>query len=110
MDAPVPVEPVAPAAHLRKPRYGDVLEAELTHIDARGRVVGSSGEYKVLLRRGTPGARVRVEVIHRKRDRVEARVLETLRASPDAALPRCAHFGACGGCSFQDLVYAAQLD
>lgn len=29
---------------------------------------------------------------------------------PDAAVvPRCRHFGACGGCSHQDLAYASQL-
>jgi hypothetical protein len=45
---------VPPSPAVRKPRHGDLLEAELTHIDARGRVVGTSGEYKVLLRRPEP--------------------------------------------------------
>jgi 23S rRNA (uracil1939-C5)-methyltransferase len=105
MDAPFDLKP-----RERKPRRGDVLDVELTHLDARGCVVGRSEEYTVRLRRGAPGARVRAAVVSRRRDRVEARWLETLRASDASAEPVCAHFGTCGGCSFQDVAYAAQLE
>jgi 23S rRNA (uracil1939-C5)-methyltransferase len=36
--------------------------------------------------------------------------LESLAPSPLAVSPRCAHFGACGGCALQDLEYGSQLD
>jgi 23S rRNA (uracil1939-C5)-methyltransferase len=39
----------------------------------------------------------------------EAGLVDVLAASPDRAVPRCAHFGICGGCSLQHLAPAAQL-
>ena len=38
-----------------------------------------------------------------------ARAGRVLEASPDRTQPRCAHFGICGGCSWQHIDYAAQL-
>ncbi|HED65557.1 MAG TPA: 23S rRNA (uracil(1939)-C(5))-methyltransferase RlmD [Planctomycetes bacterium] len=98
----------------RKPRRGDLLEAELTGLDGRGRAVGRAEwtdgrEVDVRVRGGVPGARVRVDVFRRKGMRVEARIVEVLRTSPVAVEPRCEHVSTCGGCSFQNIDYAAQL-
>jgi len=98
---------------LRKPRYGDVVEVEVERLDARGRAVGvaqhESGAYKAFVRSALPGERVRAHVIRRRRSQIDVVELETLRASPDRVDAPCTHFGACGGCRFQDLAYAAQL-
>ncbi|MBK7643245.1 MAG: 23S rRNA (uracil(1939)-C(5))-methyltransferase RlmD [Planctomycetes bacterium] len=93
----------------RKPRRGDVCELTIERFDERGEGVGRSGEYKVELRRALPGERVRAEVSWRRRNTLGARVLERLDPGPHAVPARCAHFGVCGGCSFQSLDYAAQL-
>ncbi len=93
----------------RKPRRGDLLEVTLERFDARGEGLGRSGEYALELPRAIPGERVRAEVVWRRRNTLGARVAERLAPSPDAVEPRCAHFGSCGGCSFQSLSYAAQL-
>lgn len=44
-----------------------------------------------------PGDRVRLE----KSGAERARLLELVEASPDRAVPPCAHFGTCGGCALQ---------
>jgi len=93
----------------RKPRREDLLEVRVLAFDGRGRAVGESGGYRVRLGRGIPGATVRARVLRRRRDQIEAYPLETIRASPDAVPARCEHAGVCGGCSFQDLRYEAQL-
>jgi len=93
----------------RKPRRGDLLELTLERFDERGGGLGRSGEYALELPRAIPGERVRAEVLWRRRNRLGARVQERLEPSPHAVEPRCAHFGSCGGCSFQSLSYAAQL-
>jgi 23S rRNA (uracil1939-C5)-methyltransferase len=99
---------------VRKPRYGDLLELEIERIDERGRARGhasdASGVYDVSVRFALPGERVRALVLTRRRNRIEGLVRERIHQSPHAVAPRCEHFGACGGCSFQDLDYARQLE
>jgi 23S rRNA (uracil1939-C5)-methyltransferase len=56
-----------------------------------------------------PGERVRFQRHARHRNHDDARLIEVLQASPDRVMPRCAHFGVCGGCALQHLEPAAQL-
>lgn len=93
----------------RKPRWGDELELVLERFDEKGRAEGRWRAFTITVRRGVPGARVRVKVLRRRRDDVEAHVLRVLDPSPDAVAARCEHVPHCGGCSLQELDYAAQL-
>lgn len=97
------------AASARKPRQGDEVELEITDFDGRGRGVAEKDGYSYAVKRGTTGAFVRALILRRRGTSIEAVALETLRASPFAVEPACAHFGACGGCSLQDLAYERQL-
>lgn len=68
---------------------------------ADGRVVFVEG--------GVPGDLVELDegTIHKKLAR--AKIGNLLEPSPDRVEPRCAHFGRCGGCLWQQIDYAAQL-
>jgi 23S rRNA (uracil1939-C5)-methyltransferase len=52
----------------------------------------------------------RVRIVKKKRCFAEGVVEDVVHASPDRIAPRCAHFGVCGGCSWQFLSYEKQLD
>lgn len=56
------------------------------------------------------GEQVAAQVVQRKRNYVQAELLEVLDASPQRVQPRCPHFGVCGGCHFQHIRYEAQLE
>jgi 23S rRNA (uracil1939-C5)-methyltransferase len=56
-----------------------------------------------------PGERVRFQRTRRHRQHDDAELLEVLQASPARVVPRCPHFGVCGGCVLQHLSPAAQL-
>jgi 23S rRNA (uracil1939-C5)-methyltransferase len=58
---------------------------------------------------GLPGERVRVRLTEEKRGFARGEVTELLEASPQRIIPRCKHFGVCGGCHYQNLPYAEQL-
>ncbi len=94
----------------QKPRRGDVLELDIGPLDVKGRGTSASAGHTLVLRHALPGSRVRAEVVKRKGGTSEARVLEVLTPSPDALPARCDHFGTCGGCAFQTLDYARQLE
>ena len=55
------------------------------------------------------GDTVLVELGKRKKGKIAAALLEVVKPSPDRIAARCAHAGSCGGCSWQQKSYAAQL-
>ena len=61
------------------------------------------------MRHAVPGSRVRVKMVRRRARRLEARLEEVLDPGPHQVAARCAHFGTCGGCAFQNLEYERQL-
>ncbi len=103
------MDPATNAAPERKPRWGDEFEFRFERLDERGNSVGTCGEYTAHERGGPIGARVRARVISRRREDLEVRTLEVLEPGPEQVPARCAHHGTCGGCTFQDLEYGAQL-
>ncbi len=56
-----------------------------------------------------PGEHVRVALTEEKRAYAHARLVEIVEPSPERILPRCRHFGHCGGCHYQHLTYERQL-
>lgn len=56
-----------------------------------------------------PGERVRIRLVEEKRRHARAELLEVLTPAAGRIVPRCAHFGKCGGCSYQHMPYAEQL-
>ena len=56
-----------------------------------------------------PGERVRIRLTEEKRNFARGEIVEILEASPLRIAPRCIHFGACGGCHYQQLPYEEQL-
>jgi tRNA/tmRNA/rRNA uracil-C5-methylase (TrmA/RlmC/RlmD family) len=57
-----------------------------------------------------PGDVVRVRIDQIRGKLAFASIEEIITPSPVRIEPRCPYFGACGGCDFQQLSYAAQLD
>ena len=92
------------------PRPGDILELTVTTLAYGGQGVARHDDFVVFVRGALPGDRVRARVTRRKRQYAEARLLELLEASSERVAPRCRHAGECGGCEWQGLGYAAQLD
>lgn len=56
------------------------------------------------------GDRVRVRVTQIKGKTAFAEIVEVLEPSKDRVKPPCVYFGTCGGCDFQQMNYAAQLE
>lgn len=104
----------APRAPLpAPPSAGDVVEVECTGLAFGGRGVcklPDSG-FVIFCERAVPGERLlaRVTAVKRGGRFAEAVKLSLVRASPDRIDAPCPHFDRCGGCTWQDLAYPAQL-
>ncbi|HPU54523.1 MAG TPA: TRAM domain-containing protein, partial [Burkholderiaceae bacterium] len=83
------------------------LEIESLDLDANG-VARPEGKV-VFVRGALPGERVQAEVVRRKPRFEVANTLAVLRESSTRTVPRCKHYGVCGGCSMQHLDIRAQL-
>jgi 23S rRNA (uracil1939-C5)-methyltransferase len=57
-----------------------------------------------------PGEQVRVRIVEDKRGYATAEAEEIVAAAPERIVPKCPHFGVCGGCSYQHTDYASQLN
>jgi 23S rRNA (uracil1939-C5)-methyltransferase len=57
-----------------------------------------------------PGEVVRAETERAKNDLWRGRLIEVLQPSPLRIAPGCEYFQRCGGCQYQHIDYAAQLD
>ncbi len=66
--------------------------------------------YTVEVLGGIPQDRLRVLMTHKKRGAISASIQEILAPSPMRVTPRCGHVPECGGCTFQQMDYSAQLD
>ncbi len=91
------------------PDLNAVREADIADLAHDGRGVARVEGKAVFIDGALPSERVRFRIFKRRRQMDEAGLVEVLTASPDRVVPRCAHFGICGGCSLQHLGPAAQL-
>ena len=94
------------------PRSGDpdLLTVELEKLVYGGDALGRLSDGRaVFVPFGLPGEKVKVRFIEEKRGHVRAELVELLQPSPQRIVPKCKHFGICGGCHYQHLSYPAQL-
>ena len=84
------------------------LRIESLDLEAQG--VAHNGEGKVVfVEDALPGEEVRVAVKRRKNNWEQAALVALRRESAQRVVPRCPHFGVCGGCKMQHLDVAAQV-
>ena len=75
-----------------------------------GRSVGRENDMVVFVENAVPGDVVDAFVYRKKRRFAEARATVFHQLSPYRVEPVCSHFGVCGGCKWQNLNYAKQLE
>ena len=90
-------------------RKGEELELHIDSLAYGGSGVGRHEGFVVFVRGGLPGDTVVARVTKVKRGFAEALVSQVVEGSPNRVEAPCAHFGACGGCRFQNLSYDVQL-
>jgi 23S rRNA (uracil1939-C5)-methyltransferase len=56
-----------------------------------------------------PGEIVEARLLEQRNAFAETSLIQVLTASSNRVLPRCAHFGECGGCQYQHAAYPAQV-
>jgi len=91
-------------------KRGDEREAVIEDLAVEGKSVARIDGFVVFVRGGVPGDTVRMRVRTVKRNFAEADLVRLQIPSPRRTEPRCRYFGTCGGCTWQNIAYASQLE
>jgi 23S rRNA (uracil1939-C5)-methyltransferase len=101
------VKPSSPPAGELRP--GQLVEAVIEKGVYRGRGLGRVDGRVLFVPRAHPGDRVRARVTGVHAGWAEGALVEVLAAAPARRASPCPYVPRCGGCSYQDLDYEAQL-
>ncbi len=86
------------------------LELQIQDIAFGGKGVGRVEGKAVFVPFTIAGERIRARLVREKKNFAEADLTEVLDASSKRVTPECPYFGRCGGCSYQHIDYAHQLE
>ena len=84
------------------------LKVESLDLEAQGVAHNLDGKV-VFIEDALPGEEVQVQVHRRKNNWEQATMTALRRESSQRVVPRCPHFGTCGGCKMQHLHIGAQI-
>jgi 23S rRNA (uracil1939-C5)-methyltransferase len=96
-------------------KKGDIIQLEIEKTVFPGKAfgwvpAGDGGKRKCWVKGAVAGQVLEVRIIKKRSKRLEGQCLRVLAPSPDEVAPRCPVFGRCGGCTYQNLPYAKQLE
>jgi len=90
-----------------KPLFENVL---ITDVAAEGKALARVNDKVLFVPFAVPGDVVNVQVTRKRTSYMEGYITEYVKLSPIRQEPFCEHFGTCGGCKWQFLPYAEQLN
>ncbi|HEX5176531.1 MAG TPA: TRAM domain-containing protein [Chthoniobacteraceae bacterium] len=86
------------------------LELEITDVAFGGNGVARHDGKVYFVPFTIPGEKVVARVVREKKKFGEAELISVTHESPDRVAPECPYFERCGGCSYQHIAYARQLE
>ena len=92
----------------RKP-YPLIEGLKITDVAAEGNALGRHDDMVVFVPYGAPGDVVDVQITKKRKSYAEGRIVRLAEPSELRVVPKCDHFGVCGGCRWQHLPYEVQL-
>ncbi|MBS4060320.1 MAG: 23S rRNA (uracil(1939)-C(5))-methyltransferase RlmD [Bacteroidetes bacterium] len=94
----------------RERRQPQIIEnVEIIDAGAEGMAIAKPDQKVVFVPFGAPGDIVDLQVIKRKKNFFEGKILHVHQYSKERTEPACSHFGHCGGCKWQHMAYEYQL-
>lgn len=84
-------------------------EVRIIDAGAEGMAIAKPEQKVVFIPFGAPGDIVDLQVIKRKKNFFEGKIVQFHTYSDERVSPACSHFGLCGGCKWQHLGYQHQL-
>ena len=86
-----------------------IADVPITDVGAEGKAIAHIDGMVVFVPYVVPGDIADIKIIKQKKKYAEGRVVAIKKYSDKRAEPQCPHFGTCGGCRWQNLIYSEQL-
>lgn len=86
-----------------------IEQLHVTDFANEGKCIAHHQGKVVFVRGAVPGELVKARITKNKKDWMEADVVEVVQPSAQRQQPFCLHFGKCGGCQWQHMLYETQL-
>jgi 23S rRNA (uracil1939-C5)-methyltransferase len=87
-----------------------VIEVTIEKIVANGFGFAFAEGLTIFVSLAVKGDKLRVRITKQKGTIAFAEIVEIIEPSPMRVIPECQYFGRCGGCDFQQMSYAEQLN
>ena len=93
----------------RKLKHGDEILVQVENAAFEGKTIARTEGFVIFVEGAVPGDTARVRILKAKKNYAEAKVVSLEQPSQYRVVPRCRHFGSCGGCRWQHVDYQMQL-
>lgn len=95
----------------RKNKERPILRGvKIESLAAEGKALAHIDGQVLFVPYAAPGDICDIQVVKKKRNFIEGRILELTHPSQDRQEPVCSHHGHCGGCKWQHIPYTLQLE
>jgi 23S rRNA (uracil1939-C5)-methyltransferase len=95
-------------AHHQRVTTRQIITVDVTDLDPFGQGVARHNGKALFIPGLLPGERAEITLTEEKRQYARGQVKRRLNDSPERVIPRCPHYGVCGGCQQQHASVALQ--
>ncbi len=94
----------------QKIKVNDLIEVDIKRMGINGEGIGYFERLAIFIDQALPGEKVLAKISEVYPNRAEAKVVETIKKSPNRVVPFCPVYDSCGGCQVQHYEYSAMLE
>lgn len=91
-------------------KFGEKVTLHIDGVDKKGRGTGTVGARKAAVPFAAPGEDIEAKLVARRQGILKMDLERIITPSPHRVAPKCRYAGKCGGCAWQQLDYAYQLE
>lgn len=90
-------------------KKGDIIEIKINEVKFPNKGIGLYEDRKIVIKNAIKGQKVKAKITKKRKNKIEARLLEVVEKADYEINQLCEHFGICGGCLYQTVPYEMQV-
>lgn len=90
-------------------KKNEIIEVNIDRVDFPNKGKAYYEGQEIRFKGGIAGQKARVRISRKKKEYLEAKLVDIVEKSSIEGESGCPHYGICGGCSYQTLTYEAEL-